>query len=101
MARHRLVYPTAHDAGTRLTSFVPQDAFDQFQTFDAYNHFDPHGAAQPPTPQSQHQPSVANTSDSHDGGSETLNSEQRQASNSDDEDMTPAQSRRKAQNRAA
>jgi len=33
---------------------------------------------------------------------ETLNNEQRQGSNSgDDEDMTPAQSRRKAQNRAA
>ncbi|OBT39108.1 hypothetical protein VE00_10333 [Pseudogymnoascus sp. WSF 3629] len=76
-------------------------AFEQFQTFDAYNQFDAHGGAQPPTPQSQHQSSVANTNDSHDGSSENLNSEQRQASNSDDEDMTPAQSRRKAQNRAA
>jgi hypothetical protein len=80
---------------------VAQNDFEQFQTFDAYNHYDANSAAQPPTPQSQHQSSVATTNDSHDGGSETINSEHRQPSNSDDEDMTPAQSRRKAQNRAA
>lgn len=79
-----------------------QDAFDQFQTFDAYNNFTNNGLPQPSTPPSQHVPSIkAAKSDSMDTSMDMNNADNRQGSNSDDEDMTPAQSRRKAQNRAA
>lgn len=83
----------------RLT--VIQEGLGQFQNFDTYNNFDIKGIPQALTPQSQHQPHAHTSTGGLDRNSETLNSEQRQGSNSDDEDMTPAQSRRKAQNRAA
>jgi hypothetical protein len=41
------------------------------------------------------------TNEPVDNGSELNGDQNRQGSNSDDEDMTPAQARRKAQNRAA
>lgn len=86
-----------------------EQKFDQFQTFDAYNHYNSNGIpGQPPTPQSQHQPSGPASSILGKGEgveftneSNESNGEPRQGSNSDDEDMSPAQARRKAQNRAA
>ena len=83
-----------------------QDAFEQFQNFDAFNHYNANGlpAAKPPTPLSQHKPSVSSTAN-HNGFDVNMDMSEeamRRGSNSDDDDnMTPAQSRRKAQNRAA
>jgi len=80
----------------------PPDAFSQFQNFDAYNQFNANGVPEPPSPQSQHRNSIpAPISDGLDGSVDMNGADNRQGSNSDDEDMTPAQSRRKAQNRAA
>lgn len=103
----------------------PQQSNFDFQNFDAYNHFNASGLPEPPTPNSQPRTSLG--PNSHDGsdlngmdlsGSAAGNGNrsgnaisgaemqgQRQGSNSgneeDEENMTPAQSRRKAQNRAA
>lgn len=91
---------------------LPQD---QFQTFDTFAQYGQHqGFPDPPTPPNQHtgrhgQPQL---SQGMNGGAdglslpktetlEDLAQSRRQGSNSDDEDLTPAQSRRKAQNRAA
>jgi AP-1-like transcription factor len=77
-----------------------QDAFDQFQSFD-YNQFNSNGlpAAKPPTP--QHKPSMS-ANNGFDMPVDMNDDSNRRGSNSDDDDnMTPAQSRRKAQNRAA
>lgn len=83
-----------------------EQKFDQFETFDAYNHYNSNGIpGQPPTPQSQHQSSgPASSIIGRVEGVEFTNESNggpRQGSNSDDEDMSPAQARRKAQNRAA
>jgi hypothetical protein len=81
----------------------PPDAFEQFQTFDAYNQFNANVMPKPPTPQSHNKPSVsAAVNNNFDIGMDMNDDAMRRGSNSDDEDnMTPAQSRRKAQNRAA
>lgn len=81
-----------------------QDAF-EFQNFDAFNqHYNANGIqVKPPTPLSQHKPSVSNSNHIFDIANGDQNDDaNRRGSNSDDDDnMTPAQSRRKAQNRAA
>ena len=96
-----------------LLTYKPQDAFD-FQNFDTLNpHVNAAAAAnnglpvaKPPTPLSQHKGSVSgsatqqNTYEINNG--DMNDDSMRRGSNSDDDDnMTPAQSRRKAQNRAA
>jgi len=76
-----------------------QDAFDQFQAFD-YNNFTPNGIPQPKPPTPTHKSSNG----VHNGFEIPIDNDEsmRRGSNSDDDDnMTPAQSRRKAQNRAA
>jgi AP-1-like factor len=79
---------------------VRQDAFDQFQTFD-YNQFAPNGLPQPKPPTPQHKPSIS-ANNGFDMPLDMNDDAMRRGSNSDDDDnMTPAQSRRKAQNRAA
>ncbi|KAG0650102.1 Fluconazole resistance 3 [Hyphodiscus hymeniophilus] len=90
-----------------------QDAFDQFQQNFDYSQFqDPNAngippQAKPPTPQPQHQSSVSSNGNGNGNHGYDMNMEMndegtRRGSNSDDDDnMTPAQSRRKAQNRAA
>lgn len=81
-----------------------QDAF-EFQNFDAFNqHFNANGIQpKPPTPLSQHKPSISNSNHNYEMNNGDMNDDaMRRGSNSDDDDnMTPAQSRRKAQNRAA
>lgn len=87
------------------------DAFDQFQpTFDyaQFNNAPANGLPpqpKPPTPQSQHKPSISSSGNGNHGydmNMEINDESTRRGSNSDDDDnMTPAQSRRKAQNRAA
>jgi len=92
--------PTPAHTNTNSDEFSnsPPDAFDQFQNFDTYNHFNANGLPKPPTPQPQ-KPSVNN---GFDLGLDMQDDVNRRGSNSDDdENMTPAQSRRKAQNRAA
>jgi AP-1-like factor len=80
-----------------------QDTFD-YQNYDAFQHFNANGIPpKPPTPLSQHKPSMSNSANNK---YEIMNGDMnddamRRGSNSDDDDMTPAQSRRKAQNRAA
>jgi hypothetical protein len=78
----------------------PPDAF-EFQNFDPFNHFNGNNGMptnKPPTPISQHKPNHAYEPNNGD----VSNNPNQQGSNSDDDDnMTPAQSRRKAQNRAA
>jgi AP-1-like factor len=85
-----------------------QDAFDHFQNFDAFNQHFNDGVPKPPTPQSQHKPSISGVGNqaafdtsSNFNMEANDDSTRRGGSNSDDDDMTPAQSRRKAQNRAA
>ena len=77
-----------------------QDAFDQFQTF-GYNQFTSNGLshAEPLTPQKE--PSIS-ANNGFDLAPDMNDDSLRRGSNSDDdENMTLAQSRRKAQNRAA
>jgi len=83
-----------------------QDAF-EYQNFDAFNqHYNTNSNGiqpKPPTPLSQHKPSISNSNHNYEVNNGDMNDDARQrGSNSDDDDnMTPAQSRRKAQNRAA
>lgn len=81
-----------------------QDAY-EFQNFDAFNQQFNNGLppAKPPTPVSQHKESMGNGGMQFDmSNGDTNDDANRRGSNSDDDDnMTPAQSRRKAQNRAA
>src|SRR5450432_356741 len=77
-----------------------QDPYD-FQVFDAYNHFNGSGIPEASTPVSLHKATAPAIIDGTEVGSEGNGDQARQGSNSDDEDMTPAQARRKAQNRAA
>jgi len=87
-------------------SASPPDAFDQFQSFD-YSQFTPNNIPQPniaqpkpPTPQ-RHTPSVS-VSHGYEAPLDMNDDATRRGSNSDDdENMPPAQARRKAQNRAA
>ncbi|KAN0110714.1 hypothetical protein V8E51_007101 [Hyaloscypha variabilis] len=80
-----------------------QDAF-EFQPFDAFNqHYNPNPIqVKAPTPHSQHKPSISTSTHNYEIPGEQNDDSNRRGSNSDDDDnMTPAQSRRKAQNRAA
>ena len=82
-----------------------QDAF-EFQPFDAFNqHYNPNPnpiQVKAPTPHSQHKPSISTSTHNYEIPGEQNDDSNRRGSNSDDDDnMTPAQSRRKAQNRAA
>lgn len=92
-----VTYQSPHSLTSR------QDAFDQYQNFD-YSQFSHNGLPQsqqpkPPTP--QHKPSIP-ANNGYDMQMDMNADEMRRGSNSDDDDnMTPAQSRRKAQNRAA
>jgi len=93
-----------YQSPTSLTT-KQQDAFDQFQSFDynpftASNGLPPQDQNKPPTP--QHKPSIVSANNGFEMPADMNNDEMRRGSNSDDDDnMTPAQSRRKAQNRAA
>jgi len=93
-----------YQSPTSLTT-KQQDAFDQFQSFDynpftASNGLPPQDQNKPPTP--QHKPSIVSANNGFEMPVDMNNDEMRRGSNSDDDDnMTPAQSRRKAQNRAA
>jgi AP-1-like transcription factor len=84
-----------------FTLTARQDDFNQYQNYD-YNQFAPSAVAQarPPTP--QHKPSIS-ANNGFDMQLPMNADETQRGSNSDedDRDMTPAQSRRKAQNRAA
>ncbi|KAF4630740.1 hypothetical protein G7Y89_g7396 [Cudoniella acicularis] len=86
-----------------LTPTQDASSYD-FQNFDAYQQFNGNGLVKPPTPLSQHKPSISNGVNNGFDINLDLNDDgmRRGGSNSDDEDnRTPAQSRRKAQNRAA
>lgn len=92
----------AHTGSANSDDFSnsPPDAFDQFQSFD-YNQFASNGLPQPKPPTPQHKPSIS-TNNGYDIPLDMNDDSMRRGSNSDDDDnMTPAQSRRKAQNRAA
>jgi AP-1-like factor len=84
-----------------------QDAFDNFQNFNGFDHYANSNSLpnnKPPTPVSTHKGSIGNVGlQVYEGNNgEVNNNGNQQGSNSDDDDnMTPAQSRRKAQNRAA
>jgi hypothetical protein len=105
----------AHTGSANSDDFSnsPPDAF-EFQNFDTFNaHFNAAAAAnsglpvaKPPTPLSQHKGSVSGSATQHNtydiNNGDMNDDSMRRGSNSDDDDnMTPAQSRRKAQNRAA
>ncbi len=79
-----------------------QDAFEFQNNFD-FNQFNNGAMPQkPPTPVSQHKPSIGSAGQMYDVNGETNDGDNRRGSNSDDdENMPPAQARRKAQNRAA
>lgn len=91
-----------------LTSPSQLDAFEQFQDFDGFPHFAT-GIVKPPTPTpSAHQPidvqpaaQLSQRKSSEQTNIDANSDQQQGGSNSDNEDMTPAQSKRKAQNRAA
>lgn len=88
-------YQSPHNLTSR------QDAFDQFQTYDYSQQFPQNGLPQPTPPTPQHKPSIT-ANNGFDMQMDMNADEMRRGSNSDDDDnMTPAQSRRKAQNRAA
>lgn len=98
----------AHSGSANSDDFSnsPPDATSyDFQNFDTYNQqqFNGNGLVKPPTPL-QHKASISNgINNGYDMGMD-LNDDamRRGGSNSDDEDnRTPAQARRKAQNRAA
>jgi AP-1-like factor len=78
-----------------------QDDFNHFQTYD-YNQYAPSTVPQPKPPTPQHKPSIS-ASNGFDMSLHVSSEEMQRGSNSDEDekDMTPAQSRRKAQNRAA
>jgi AP-1-like factor len=83
-----------------------QDVF-EYQNYESFNQHYNNGlpAAKPPSPLSQHKPSISNTATQNydmNNGVDMNDDSNRRGSNSDDDDnMTPAQTRRKAQNRAA
>jgi len=86
-------------------NFPQQDTY-EYPAFDQYSQFNGNGMIKVPTPLAHHKPSIAG---SISNGFEmpldmNENGMQRGDSNSDNEDnqnLPPAQSRRKAQNRAA
>lgn len=82
-----------------LTRF--QDGFNQYQSFD-YNPYAANGLPRAKPPIQQHQPSNG-TNNEYEVPPSIQTDETQRGSNSDEDekDMTPAQSRRKAQNRAA
>ncbi|KAM3068437.1 AP-1-like transcription factor [Clarireedia jacksonii] len=91
-----------HGTGSISDEFnnSPPEIYDQFQPFgDRSNQYNTHRIPKPITPLSNH-----NSLSTHHNYKIPLDDAEdanRRGSNSDDEDMTPAQSRRKAQNRAA
>lgn len=119
---HSPVQPSWHSQSF-LTPRTPQDVYDQYQTFDFNRQFSNQNqpSVKPVAPVQQHKSSSVSNGVDHAGVSngyevnkfesssyvatETAQDDGRisgqQGSNSDDDDMTPAQSRRKAQNRAA
>ncbi|TAQ88578.1 hypothetical protein B7494_g3102 [Chlorociboria aeruginascens] len=76
-----------------------QDTFEQFPGYDAFN-FVNHLAKPPSPPSTQPAPKSSTTNHAFEMPLDLNNDAARRESNSDD-DMTPAQSRRKEQNRAA
>ncbi|KAK3393132.1 hypothetical protein B0H63DRAFT_11235 [Podospora didyma] len=105
-------------------TIITQDGFeqrfpnglpDQYQTFDGFVGFNPQQTfPAPPTPPGQHPAAVQPVNPAaHSSGpgpaadllpitkAESDEQSRRQGSNSDEDELTPAQSRRKAQNRAA
>ncbi|KAI9740090.1 MAG: hypothetical protein M1818_004841 [Claussenomyces sp. TS43310] len=95
--------PTPSHTAVRSEKFEspPHHAYD-FQNFDFFNQYDAQGIPRPPSPQSQPRESAAPQSNDATEIFGDMNGElQRQGSASDDDDMVPAKSRRKAQNRAA
>jgi hypothetical protein len=106
------VYPPQHHHSHPFLT-QKQEAFDQFQPSFDFNQFNNVAAngipseAKLPPPQSQHKSSISSNGNANRNHSFEMNIEMnddgaRRGSNSDDDDnMTPAQSRRKAQNRAA
>jgi len=92
----------AHTTTTSSDEFSgsPSDVtFDQFQNFAAYQQFNT--VPKPPTPPSIQYKTSDGGLDNEAQVNDEQNRQNRDGSNSNDEDMTPAQSRRKAQNRAA
>jgi len=98
--------PTPNGSNSdNFSNSPPQDTY-EYQAFDQFSQFNGNGMVKVPTPLSQHKPSIAG---SINNGFEmpldmNENGMQRGDSNSDNEDnqnLPPAQSRRKAQNRAA
>ncbi|KAI0130088.1 bZIP transcription factor [Xylariales sp. AK1849] len=97
-------------ASEEFNNQSPPEVYDQFQNFENYaqfNHQQPHsftGRQRPPTPPNHH--TIAGQTQQADILPLTKPDPDKNGlggagSNSDDDDMTPAQSRRKAQNRAA
>lgn len=84
-----------------------QDAFDTFPNFGGYDHYGNSNGLptnKPPTPVSQHKGSIGNAGNQNydvNGGEVNNNGNQHGSNSDDDDNMTPAQTRRKAQNRAA
>ncbi|KAJ8058843.1 hypothetical protein OCU04_011826 [Sclerotinia nivalis] len=78
----------------------PPDALEQFQPYDYANQYNPR-VPQATTPLSHHKPSIVQPTYSE-MPTDMIDDAMRRGSNSDDEEnLTPAQSRRKAQNRQA
>jgi len=83
-----------------ISNSPPQEVYDQFQPFgDHSNQYNTHRIPKPITPLSHH-----NSTSTHHNYKIPLDDTEdanRRGSNSDDDETKPAQSRRKAQNRAA
>ncbi|PMD16748.1 hypothetical protein NA56DRAFT_649054 [Hyaloscypha hepaticicola] len=96
----------AHISSSNSDDFSnsPPDVF-EFQNFDAFNQqFNANDIqAKPPTPLSQHKPSISTSNHNYEinNGDQNEDSMRRGSNSDDDENRTPAQARRKAQNRAA
>lgn len=85
-------------------SILRQDTFDPtaFQAFESSFRFDPTALIQPHSPTKSLPKSLLAPNINSDGGGLDLESEQMARDSSEEKDnLTPAQSRRKAQNRAA
>ncbi|RFU27170.1 hypothetical protein B7463_g9165, partial [Scytalidium lignicola] len=98
-----------HSGASEDFSHSPPDAFDQFNQFDTYA-YSSQGLPKQPTPLSEHKLPINQIAahglpldNQSNSVSELLQEDAARRSNSDDDDsnLTPAQSRRKAQNRAA
>ncbi|KAF7942311.1 hypothetical protein BELL_0021g00340 [Botrytis elliptica] len=92
--------PTHTNASTtdEFSNSPPQDVFDQFQPYDYANHYDSR-IPKVTTPLSQHKPSISHPMYT-DMPTDVIDDAMRRDSD-EEENLTPAQSRRKAQNRQA